>query len=520
MKKIILAIALFACAVYGNAQDYDLARRTIGSEKGEEVIRHIDYLFNNSTYPDNQIRNYVRGIQEDVKTEDIAAYYLAMFHKSCKYENPDDILYNAQIFLILGGNDDLSEVYSAAAKAAMSTGKCGVANDLLAKMKDFSRANDGWLDADIEQLEYELSIILKKYNEAKKTANWGEGVVGTWVAVDYGTHVPVIVTISNPAWRGGASLIYPTRKVKVGRNNGWLSQRIPETTLGRSQSIQFDGVQRAISIQFASSEIRDRSRLEWLSQSGLELVRDVRAGQNTITRTSNASAGEKALATFATEAGAELADAIFTAISVSSREEEFYSVSMQAVYGDVMNSVVYHNSTKIYSDGRVETWANNTSRCTFVRWEEDDDMLLVSDNGKPIFLGEIRADSPLLNDYKALKWHKSFFNPRSLVPTVAIVGLGGVMMYKGIKKAFPSDQPEDEHWVNQRATFMAVGGFAIALTTFLTSISMSGLSSHDISKINQKGLNKLKRKMQLNLSFSPTYENEYNTLGAAVNISF
>lgn len=517
MRNIFLLFIFVLSAMGVNAQNPD-AKEMIDAEMGDEIVEHIDFLFGSMSYPDVQIQRYLESQGSKIRKESVAEFYLARFRQACVDENAEVILRNAQIYLMLGVEEDLSEVYVQAAKAAESIGNEYLSTFMLTGFKRYSKNNENWFNEEVTALENELAEIRRQWKQEQRRLNWDEGVKGTWVAVDYDKERLLMLNIinSNPQASNSAELIYPGRRLTLKKEKGFLSTEIPYSRLGKAQSLQFNGPNRAISIQFASSVIKDKSWLEGVAQAGLESTRDIRTETNTIIRTSNASFEDKLAASVATSLTTGLLDAMFTGMTVSSRTEEFYSFAMAAVTPDVMEGEVYHNGTTIYSDGRVVTRDNKATRNLFVRWEEEDSVVFVSSSGRPITVAPIADDSPILKDYKAVKWHNSFFNPRTFFPAMIGMGVGGWMGYTGIKTMIPQDDTRD---VSVRGALMFIFGFTTMITTMGISFS-SGIDSADRTRLNQKSMEKLKRKMWAELSFAPVYNPEYNAMGASMNLSF
>lgn len=517
MKKIILICLLISMSASTYSQD-SLARAVISEKQGDDIVTHIRFLQRHTKNAEEEIKAYVNSLQPVIPVEDIALYYLTKFQLACDAKDPQSILFNSKIYLALGQEEDLAEVYISAAKAATAIGDDSTATVFLEKLKSYSKENEGWYDEEIAGLTAEMDDIQHERIKMQRWSNWNEGIKGTWIN-RFGSS---IITINNPATSSGATLILDDTKIRLKRVHGKRIVKVIPKELNLSQNIQFDGPNKAISIQFASQKIRDRGWLQGISQTGLELSRTIRTETNTYIRTSNTKPKNKVRETYITNTTTDLLNELFTVMTISSREEKFYSFSMGAITENRMDASCFYSYLHIYSDGRNYSYDGNHDE-TYVRWDEEDSAFLILKNGKPFFVGSIEPDNPMLQEYKRIKQYNSFFNPRFLLPTVVSIGLGGGMVYEsvylfreGLSKNFVSYKPF--------ALFIVGTIFLFIPTSSIIHESGSGIDKGVnlvlYRDFNSRNMKNVWKKHRTDLSFAPTYTPEHNALGAAVNVSF
>lgn len=235
-----------------------------------EAVESIDYLYNSLSSKNEEIHRYLSSVPPEVDKKNLFAHYLAKLRQSCEEQDAAYIYRYAQTYLALGGDDDLPEVLTAAAKACASMGLETLSSRMVSQLEAYSEENEGWLDEEVATLKVEVAKIARERKRAQRCAVWAEAVKGYWVALNWNkTSFPMIVEITSPISSKGAYLIDP-RIIKIQQVSKRWEKVKNVNPLGVSSFVRFDGNNRSITVGFQNRDIKDRTWLAGAAQSGLE----------------------------------------------------------------------------------------------------------------------------------------------------------------------------------------------------------------------------------------------------------
>lgn len=509
---------------------------------GNDVVRAIDSIYNNNSVPGREdFARYINGLPTCIQRQCIENYYLEQFEKAVASENENDILRYGETYLYVGAETELPRVVQAVALIYASRGNEQAVNTSIDRLKGYSIQNDNMLDEDISKLQKETYALLHP-------RRLEDDMRGKWVLLEkisnkgmsYGLlYSPLILEIKNVGRANGANLLLSQQDVPKQRQS-FSPSLAYNRQINTSQALLFDGNNRYAAMQFASLVVKDRRGNTDLAHSILESNRDTRAKMNATIASSKASIEDKLAASIMTGLYTGAVDALARSMNTSSKTDEVYNFVLFPKNDNVMNAYVSHvsvtttttergNPTSVYNDYIKD------KKMQFVRWEESDSIFFVSANRRPVTLNTISANDPLLNEYWQIREKHSLRNPRYFVPMGAGSIIGFVMIRSGVKQIKASEirdiygnrmQNPDGSYMNDdkmlmKGIFKAVfGGVLIEVINLERPMTMVANREKAYMDINRRNIEKLRQKARATVAVAPTYEPQYNTFGANINLSF
>lgn len=439
-----------------------------------------------------------------------ARNYLQLYEQACKEQNIENIIYYGEKYIHSGGEEkvlDVVYVISMAYAIQYDTNRINYWYDYL---KNYSEENDDLFEEELVRLQHDTEEMLK----SKK---WEKDIAGTWVCIDDDVEPepypfsPTILTIFDASKPDGAKLIDCNQGILSTKDDGKISFEYPQS-LNPSQGIILDGKNEMLSLLFSSEEIKDNTWKTDIASIGFDFSQELRSTFDASIIASDMSTGQKIGAGFTTGLLIAGLDNIFRDMSYSYHSFELYKFLLTQSTENVIDIRVSHRYKYVDSYGQVRDGNNyDNKKKTFVRWRDDDSIIFVS-NRNIISVNPIDKKDPVLNDYYSIKRKTSYWNPRYLIPRWIGYALGGYLIYYGIDASSYSEA--------YRATFI-LGGVLTALTSFTISLIRSDKKRlKSFREYNLSNIEKLRRKANSELSFSPCYNPNYDAVGASANLKF
>lgn len=487
------------------------------------------------------IPRYINSLPPCIKKKCIEDYYLSQFNNALSAQNENGIIHFGDIYLYIGAENELPTVCTALAMIQASRGNESAVNTYIDKLRMYSVQNDNMLDDDINILQKETYTLLHP-------RRLEDDMKGRWVLLDKISHKgvsdallysPLIIDIRDVSKSTGAYVITPDQKIPAQRNS-FSPSLAYNKEINTSQALVFNGKGKYAAIQFASLTIKDRRNNADLAHSLLESSRKMEAEMNATILTSKANIEDKLAASAMTALTTTTINVFASNLTNSSKTDEVYNLVLFPKNDIVMNSYVSHISATTYTSGSSDprTVYNDyvkDKRMRFVRWEESDSIFFVSSNRKPITLNTVSANDPLLDEYWQIRKKHSIVSPRYSIPIIAATTVGAIMISSGIKQAKASEihdeygnrlQNPDGSYMNDdkmfgKGIFKAIlGGILIEVVCIERPMSMISNREKEFMAINRRNIEKLRQKARVSVAMSPTYEPEFNTFGANINLSF
>ena len=233
------------------------------------------------------------------------------------------------------------------------------------------------------------------------------------------------------------------------------------------------------------------------------------------------SFGEKLGADVVTSVYVGLADAIYDALAIGSKKVEAYAIDFSNPTLLTMDAVIGYEKVKETTIGNYTTMNDITNVNHFVKWEESDSVIFISQNGKPVFAGQtLSKDSPLLDDYKAIKKKYSFWQPKYLIPSVIGIGVGSYCIGHSISLMSSSIKEDSNKKITQGLVWGCVGGGVLGgVLGYILDTKISWGRKNAYKEINKRSMERMKKKAN-SLSVQPTLNPLYNAVGMDVSVTF
>ena len=320
--------------------------------------------------------------------------------------------------LMLGGKDDEELMWNIIITRYGQAKKTDNTRFLMGKFKDVSTMRQDAYQATIDSLTTVYYNVL--FPETLRDMS------GYWVSINDTTpegtladapeHILHIADITNPA--GAMILSSPKCEWKAKKSRYlWNDKTHDDKQLRYSYSTGFNSKTGTMRLLFNSQSKKIANPKA--QQQALDMMQDFEATMKASLEqfqkelnyglahnyTSWSGWGAGTAAGIGIGIGVQLLTiAVIAAIIYSSNIEtaEKYEILLTPLAPNVMDvSVRYAYARFNYNNGNTKH-KEDTRHLTFVKWEESDSTIFVSQNGKPIFIGDdIETFSPLLNGYNA-----------------------------------------------------------------------------------------------------------------------
>lgn len=532
--KRIMFFALLFTFVFAN-ESIAQRRKLYKSQqllKQETIIASIDSIVN--TYwldssldakdffelTNKNINGFLKSVRGNIEIKKICKCYLNKFNVAVNENDGKEVIKNGYVYILLNGKNNLDNVYTLMAKAYASEADKVGAEFIISLFKKFSNEEDGIYDSIIDILSAEIEPMLEPLEESVK---------GTWVCLNgwgktYSGSTPsLILQINDLNKSNGCNLIPMNSNIKIQKEKG-IFKPLFTRPIQTSQATRVNNKQRWFAAEFGSEKIYNGDAA--FAHAGLDATRDFRAEMSGVIKSSNLNLGEKTGATIATNFISSVLDGLFVSSSISSRKFETFMLVMQKHSDVTIEANVSHIDAEIYSNGKlIESDRIEDKPLTFVKWEEGDNVMFVSANGKPITLTPTATNSNVLSEYKQIKHNYSFGNPKYLLPTLGGEIIGSALIFWGMNNMNKYIKLEDTESKNANRiltkTVVGIlsGGLVCTLTPVLIWEIISSKRTKAYKKLNSKNCKKLQNKIQ-ELSLMPNYNYIMNSVQLTMNCTF
>lgn len=480
---------------------------------GNEIVAQIDIFYANKSW--DRLQSYIANLPSCVSRECILQYYYECYLKGCDDENGDDIIKYGTTYMKAGGTDELPTVLPTVAKVHAIHNNESEVENLINEFKQYSKANDDLFDDDIEQLKRETYELLHPYRIEDEILGAWVNITKNYKVVPYSACNPMVLFIDNAIDSiHGARLILPGQSIDLIDIN--KKQKILlNKPINISQVCSCNGPAKLMALQFASEDIKDRTWLSDLASTLTEGTRQMNANMSATIWSSNASFTDKFTTDLGISLGLTAIGSLLSNISYSSRTVEDYKILLTPVSDNILSSRISHVSTTIDNDSHVYNNSNTLNEeNTFIRWEDCDSIMFVSGNGKPITLNPVSKDDPLLEEYYAIKKETSFWRPQYSIPFFVGNGAGVCLMAFGYRSITRQDN------LGKILGLIMSGTVTMIVSSIVTPLISSEKRQKLYQKLNDRNLEKLKKKYNAEISFAPIYNTKTNMVGASVNLKF
>lgn len=431
-----------------------------------------------------------------------------MYEQACKDQNLDDVLRYGELYVNMGGEDKVADVVYTISKVYAWKNDTVKVNYWYEYLKQYSEENDGLLDEELVRLQHDTQELM----DIKK---WESEVVDCWVNIEdiYSNFSPMILSIINLAEPiDGAILFLNNQNIEKADDElvgYYLFRRI-----NVSQGVFSNGRNKKIVLRFASETLNDNTWKTDIASIGIEATQDLRSNFDATILTSDGTFGEKLGATLATGLLTAGLESIFRNMTYSYHTFDCYNFLVKQKNNNVLDATITHWHKYVDNSGHnYESKKDNEA--IFVRWEEEDSVVFVAPNFNVLTLNPILPNDPLLDEYNSIMRKTSFWNPKYCIPTFAGIAMGGLLGYLGIVLAFNDDL------IGWGCSLFAVGFTTVISLPFVISRAKCPSDRTKLfEQMNHRNVEKLRRKADVELSFSPGYNPTYDAMGASVNIKF
>lgn len=192
-----------------------------------------------------------------------------------------------------------------------------------------------------------------------------------------------------------------------------------------------------------------------------------------------------------------------------------------------MNANITYRRVKDSSLGYSKIKADEPNRPNrFVKWEESDSVIFISEDGRPIFMGSLQKNSSLLNEYNEVRHEYNFGRPKYLIPSLVSIGVGAACITRCItmlthdireNKGLPKDKQKNSD--KKEAILLGVGVTIPIVTIAVISDVITKKRQSVYNKINKKSMDKMRQKAT-DFSMQPILNPIDNTIGMNISLNF
>ncbi len=457
---------------------------------GNEIVRHIDSLYYNNYSTGNviiasrDIPIYIKSLPNNINLKKIHGYYFEKLEQAQKTANDDEIIRYGEIYMYVGGEKNIEGVIRQVAVIYASRGNEDMVNNMIEKLRILSFENDNVYDAYVKKLEIETYKLLHPISPEDE-------YIGTWIEVAEKYHGinPLILKINDTK--------DPYNGVNMLENDAILTLKkhdskkyiVYPNMINVSQVSSYRGDLRRYQMQFSSDSVSDFS---WMLDYQTKLLEY--NSKKTATDLANAKLKNKSQKEIFTETYANVLSSQLLQVSIQNLSYTYANakhylfslsepISTNFIIAQEEHSKIQSSATRYGSD--IYGFDDHKS-VIFVRWEEKDSLVFVSQNYEPITLTPFKKNDPLLRDYYKIKKSTSFAHPKYFLPFLAGCALSGYFMYLGV--------------INDKGSAFVTGIVGGAVATLSASIAIPILLSEKhrkkkFAELNSLNYEKVKQKL-------------------------
>lgn len=500
-----------------------------------DVAHLVDSIYSSNFFVSNpelyfdetkdSIANFLQNKNIQITTQ-LQEHYYEAFYTASENEQLSQAIDNAFKYLMIGGEKDEDVMWKLLIENYASDGNTEKTKFLLDKLSSVSLQKDLCYEHTIKELE-------KKYNDVINPVSFASSAKGYWISLKNKKQDPknifemmtipeYFIDIDDLQTSAGAEMLAsPTFQWDAHKKKKqWLHKWNTEKNMLReSQALLCDVDNKYLKMVFASEKMNEGNAN--FSHSMLEANRQFKAEMHGKINSSDGNFGQQLAGHVITEVIGGLFDALATGMAKSTKKAEGYEIELSGVSPQVMNASISYREVELDNvSGNLKTKNQELNKqYTFVKWEPSDSIIFINGNGKPMFVGSLDKDSPLLKEYNDVKKKYNFWKPKYIIPTVLGVGVGAFCITKGIKVLIDKTTPDS---TKKNLKFFAwwMGGFtAIMVPSIWSFVKIQSNRLKAYNEINERSMEKM-RKKAATLSISPLYNPTDHAIGMHLNLTF
>lgn len=325
----------------------------------------------------------------------------------------------------------------------------------------------------------------------------------------------MILTILDASKPDGARMLMKNQTIDKEKEDGKITFDYP-LDINFSQGIITDGKNKMMALQFSSEELKDNTWKAGIASIGLDFSQELRSTIDASIAVSDMSKGSQIGASLASGLMLAGVDMILSSMAYSYHEFEYYKYVVTQRNENVLDARISHRYKFVDNEGHTRDRDNYDDKyAKFVRWEENDSIYFITPTRFDIItLNPIDKKDPMLDEYNEVMHRTSGWRFKDMIPRWCGYVLGGYLFYSGvvnidIKKNVGIGIVE------------FIGGLAIpCIVVCFTADRRNKTRVKECEQINDRNIEKLRRKANAELSFSPNYNPNYDAVGASVNLKF
>lgn len=531
------------------AIDADVIISNLDSIYTAQLLTAIDSLPNEKI--EAEIKLYLKSLPKSSRYDDVILSYQEELVNDIQADSLDihKTLKDAYIYLLLPNAEEKDFAYRTIATMYATLDNQPRLVETLKEFKEYSAQCGNIYDDTIQELTSLFDFVLHP-------ANMQNELKGTWVSLETrhkgyfdensknisriakikhmvkeDKHVPfVILDIDDISKDFGASKmrLYPGEKnanVKKKKKN--YTHPLGNERYRFSQSSIINKKDRDVRFDFASDKI-DMSRIQG-ARFGVNLTQQLQASLSGAIWSSNMKFGTKLAAGFGADLLTSGISLLLMASAESSMETKVFSLGLNYEQRNLLSGNYYILEKTVWSGGKEKIRLEKEFPVQFVRWEDQDSVMFVSENNKPITLNrEVREDDALLTKYNEIQKKYSWKNKKYLVPLLIGEGAGITLAGVGLSMAFKHNSNNKYGPNNNKNKEIGIGlgtmGIVcMAYTPIIIAIVKKVKSKEkdaEFRELNRQNYEKLKRKVNMTTSMGPMIDINTNSFGINLSCKF
>lgn len=520
----------------GKAEKKAVAEASQGVRDMEKVIDDIDKTFSSNINRHDLTASYytTKSLLGNCSSgkylkhkSNVLKYYYEAFYQASDEENLEGAVDCALKYVMLDGTEDEDVLWKFLVEYYATDGDTENTKLLLEKFKEKSSLKSNCYSEIIQSLE-------TKYNDVINPMTFDDAARGYWISLsenpikinkykafnpDYIFKIEYLHSESGCKMLNSPSIPWDAEKHKnIWRYKKWDSKSM----LNNSQALLCDVDNRYIRLVFGSEKM-EGGHTE-LAHNLLEGNRERTAEMAGKINSSDGNLGQILAGHAVNILVGSLIDALAISLADGSKNAKAYEINLYCESPTIMKSSISYREVEYKNSGTSRVKENKPNQeYTFVKWEPSDSIVFFNDYGKPIFVGDLDENSPLLDEYRDIKKRINFWKPKYCIPTFLGAGVGAFCLYKSIKLSIDEIKYNKSGSVGKKGKQALVwaicGGAAIGGTLgfFITKISLDRLVEYN--KINKRNMEKMRNKAAT-LSLIPSYNPIDKAFGMNANITF
>lgn len=543
--KFLLFAVLLIQASFVDAQSKNVSHRRGRSVRSnvitlEQASKKVSELFASSFDVNNpslmhdsakvQITSYIQLLPNKLKKE-LTTAFNEKFIAACKNEASELALETGWLSILIDEESNSNMIYEVLSTLYGDKGEKDNLEYTLNLLESYSIIHNN-------KYENQLDELKEKYKDVLHPKSFEEVITGRWISLynfpifgkyehPFDNFPHFIVDIEDIGRNNGATLAYaPTLNYIVTSKNKMWQRNYDMNQLRFSQKMYVNGKDKNAQLRFASEKV-NYGKTE-MAIAGHASNRQFEAETKAKIWSSNqGNFGEKLAADVLTSVYVGLADAIYDALAIGTKKVEAYAINFYNPTAITMNAIIGYERAKATTTGNCTTMNDMRNVNRFVKWEDSDSIVFISPNGKPVFAGQtLSEDSPLLDEYKAIKKKYNLWSPQYSIPSFASIGIGAAFITKGINEIIDLNNKGrmDDKELNKEslkvAMYMTAGICIPMITTYLfwcDLLPKKRLSMYNA--YNKKSMDKMKKKAA-ELYMQPTVNPFDKSIDMDVSVNF